>query len=383
MCNRVRQSDGLLRLVAYNMPMSYLHRSIIDTIPGYKQGKPAPCVAGLQSYKISSNENPYPPLPSVLEAITTQAVPMINRYPNMRGTQVVHALANEYDVDDDCVVLGCGSTEVITQLVGLVAGPGDEVIYPWRSFEAYPIIVASAGAQSVKIANRADGSHDVDAIIEALNPRTRLVILNNPNNPTATSLSEADIRRVLEAVPSDVLVLLDEAYVQFNTDDHTVDGMRLFKAYPNVVVARTFSKAYGLAGLRIGYAVAPREVAQGMLKVALPFGVSQIAQVAALASLKPAALGQLHERVQALILERDRMMQELRVQGWHIAQPYANFFWVPLGEHTDEANDMFRESGLSVRAFSGEGIRITIGEREANDRVLNVMQRIAQSIVQV
>ena len=276
----------------------------------------------------------------------------------------------------DEVVLGCGSTEVITQLVDLVAGPGDEVIYPWRSFEAYPIIVTGAGATSVQIPNRADGSHDVDAMIAAINDRTRLIILNNPNNPTSASLSEKEARKVLDAVPSDVLVLIDEAYVQFNTAKGTANGIKLYHEYPNVVVAQTFSKAYGLAGLRIGYGIAPAEVVEGMRKVAVPFGVSQIAQVAALASLEDDASKEMSTRVASLVAERERIVEALREQGWNIEDAYANFFWMPFGADTEKVTEHFIAAGLSVRAFAGEGIRISIGEREANDRVLTVCENL-------
>jgi histidinol-phosphate aminotransferase len=354
--------------------MTYKHRAIIDSIPGYKQGKPAPKTQGQRSFKISSNENPFEPLPSVVKAIEQQALGTINRYPDMRGWELVERLAALDGVEPENVVLGCGSSEVITQLVSLVAGPGDEVIYPWRSFEAYPIIVAGAGASSVQVPNLPDGSHDIDGIIGALSEHTRLVILNNPNNPTATSLSDADARRVMEAVPSDVLVLFDEAYFQFNTEPNTNTALNLFREYPNVVVAHTFSKAYGLAGLRVGYGVAPAEVIDGMRKVSLPFAVSDVAQRAAKASLDVSV--ELEERVQAIIGERDRVVAALRSQGWDFAEPYANFFWLALGERTDEAAAVFTQAGLSVRVFSGEGIRITIGEPEANDTVIDVCQQL-------
>ena len=354
--------------------MTYQHRAIIDTIPGYKQGKPAPEVQGQRSFKISSNENPFEPLPSVVEAIRQQALDHINRYPDMRGWDLVERLASLNGVGPENVVLGCGSCEVITQLVSLVAGPGDALVYPWRSFEAYPIIVAGAGAASVQVPNRPDGSHDIDGIIGALNERTRLVILNNPNNPTSTSLGDEEARRVMEAVPSDVLVLFDEAYFQFNTDAGTNVAMNLFREYPNIVVAHTFSKAYGLAGLRVGYAVAPADVIDGMRKVSLPFAVSDVAQSAAQASLDVS--GELEVRVKSIIGERDRVVAALHSQGWDFAEPYANFFWLALGERTDEAAAIFTQAGLSVRVFSGEGIRITIGEPEANDIVIDVCQQL-------
>lgn len=347
--------------------MTYKHRAIIDTIPGYKQGKPAPAKEGVRTYKISSNENAFDPLPSVVEAVAGKAGRM-NRYPDMRGWAVVERLAERYGVEQANVMLGCGSTEVITMLVNLVAGPGDEIVYPWRSFEAYPLIVAGAGATSVQVPNLPDGGHDVDGLIAAVNERTRLVIVNNPNNPTSTSISDADARRIMEAVPSDVLVLFDEAYFQFNTDPATGVAMDLYREYPNVVVAHTFSKAYGLAGLRIGYAIAPADVVEGLGKVALPFGVTEIAQTAAIASLD--AQDELDERVRAIVAERDRVAEALTAQGWEFPKPYANYFWLPLGERTDEAARVFEDKGLSARVFSGEGIRVSIGEPEACDLVI-------------
>lgn len=354
--------------------MTYLHRPIIDTIPAYRQGKPAPISAGARSYKISSNENPFDPLPSVRRAIEEQTLGHINRYPDMRGWDVVERLSARYGVAPEQVTVGCGSTEIITQLISLVSGPGDEVVYPWRTFEAYPIIVAGAGATSVQVANLPDGSHDVDGIIAALNDRTRLVILNNPNNPTSTSLSAQDARRVMRAVPSNVLVLFDEAYFQFNTDPSTSVAMDLFREYPNIVIAHTFSKAYGLAGLRIGFALGAADVIEGMRKVSLPFGVTDVAQKAALASLD--VDDELHERVLSIIERRSHIVETLRAQGWTISEPYGNFFWLALGERTDVAAKEFVEAGLSVRVFDGEGIRITVGETEANDRVIEVCGKL-------
>lgn len=373
----VRPHNHVVSGLAYNWDMAYKHRQVIDTIPPYKQGKPAPIASSQRTFKVSSNENPFPPLPSVREALETQALGAINRYPDMRGWDVVRRIAEEYaayGVRPENVVLGCGSTEVITQLVNLVAGPGDEVIYPWRSFEAYPIIVTGAGARSVQVPNRPDGGHDVEAMIDSINDRTRLIIVNNPNNPTSVSLSDREARRIMEAVPRDVLVLFDEAYFQFNDAPDANVAMTLYGEFPNIVVAHTFSKAYGLAGLRIGYAIAQADVGEGMRKVALPFGVTQSAQIAALASLD--AEDELMGRVESIKSERTRLFAALRRQGWDFPRPYANFLWLPLGRGTGEAVKCFTEAGLSVRAFEGEGIRVSIGEPEANDAVIAVCQRI-------
>lgn len=355
--------------------MTLKHRTQIDTLPSYHQGKPAPSLPGVRSYKLSSNENPFTPLDSVTEALAP-ALQRINRYPDMRGTAVVERLAQEIGVTTANIQLGCGSTEVITQLVDFVAGAGDEVIYPWRSFEAYPIIVTGAGATSVQVPLTAAGTHDIDAMIAAVTDRTRLVIVNNPNNPTSTSVTDEQARKLLDAVPNDVVVLFDEAYFQFNADTDTSVAMDLFREYPNVVVAHTFSKAYGLAGLRIGYAVGPEEIIEGMSKVALPFGVSDIAQTAALASLD--AYDELSERVRVLVSERSRVMTALEDQGWHIPEPQANFFWIPFGAKTAQAAERFTQAGLSVRVFEPEGIRISMGESVANDTVISVCAGLAK-----
>lgn len=366
---------------------TFRHRPIINTIPAYSQGKKPDSLPGLTPFKLSSNESPYQPLPSVQEALSRGPLESINRYPDMRGRVVCQRLAAQYEEDqlartgtglgltEDNFLLGAGSTEVITQLVRMVAGPGDQVIYPWRSFEAYPIMVSSAGADSVQIPLTSDGRHNIDAMIAAVNDRTRLVIVNNPNNPTSTSVSRQEAQRVLAAVPEDILVLFDEAYFQFNSDPDQARGLDFFADHPNLVIAHTFSKAYGLAGLRIGYAIAHPDVVESLLKVMLPFGVSDMAQTGALASLE--ARPELGRRVQALIGERARVMEALKEQGWDaIPEPQANFFWLPLGEGTEDAAAAFARQALAVRAFPGEGIRVSLGLPEANDRMLSVCRNL-------
>jgi histidinol-phosphate aminotransferase len=189
-------------------------------------------------------------------------------------------------------------------------------------------------------------------------------------------VSDAEARKLLAGVPSDVIVLFDEAYFQFNTDTDTSVAMDLFREFPNVVVAHTFSKAYGLAGLRIGYAVGPENVIEAMRKVALPFAVSDLAQVAAVASLD--AYDELDSRVQNIVAERERLVRGLRKLGYEIAEPQANFFWIAFGSKTEEAAKRFEAAGLAVRVFAPEGIRISIGESEANDVVLEVCAALAE-----
>jgi len=204
----------------------------------------------------------------------------------------------------------------------------------------------------------------------AITARTRLILICTPNNPTGPVVRQDDLDAFLDAVPSDILVVIDEAYVEFVTDHRAADGPATYAARPNVAILRTFSKAYGLAGLRVGYAVAHEPVAAALRKTAVPFGVSTIAQQAAIASLD--AFDELQDRVDALVAERERVVAELNFQGWHLPQTQANFVWLPLGADTLAFAAAAEEAGLVVRAFPGEGARCTIAETEANDLLLRV-----------
>ena len=344
-------------------------RADLNGIPVYKAGRPS--AAGQRSFKLSSNESPYPPLPSVLEAIA-DAAQHTNRYPDLAASAVVQALADKLGVPADHVVVGCGSVGVATQLVEAFAGPGDEVVYAWRSFEAYPIIVQVAGATAVPVPLTSGAVHDIDAMAAAITPRTRVVLVCNPNNPTGTAVHRAPLESFLDAVPSDCLVVLDEAYREFNRDPDVPDAVTLYRDRPNVAVLRTFSKAYGLAGLRVGYAVAHPEVADAIRMTSVPFAVSSIAQAAAVASLRPVAEQELLERVDITVGERTRVIAALRSAGWHIPDSEANFVWLATGAATESSSAACAEAGVVVRPFAGEGLRVTIGEPEANDIFLKV-----------
>ncbi len=224
---------------------------------------------------------------------------------------------------------GTGSVGIAQSLVQSTAGPGDEVMFAWRSFEAYPIITQISGAASVKVPLTADAVHDLDAMAGAVTDRTRLIFVCNPNNPTGTVVRRAELERFLDRVPSDVLVVLDEAYIEFIRDDEVPNGIEIYRERPNVAVLRTFSKAYGLAGLRVGFAIAHEPVAAALRKTAVPFGVSQLAQDAAVASLR--AEDELLGRVGSLVCERNRVYEALVDQGWTVPVTQANFVWLGLG----------------------------------------------------
>jgi histidinol-phosphate aminotransferase len=263
------------------------------------------------------------------------------------------------------------------QLVQIVADDGDEVLYPWRSFEAYPIITAVAGARSAQVPLKADQGFDLDALAAAVTERTRLVFVCTPNNPTGTVVTAEALAGLLDAVPSSILVAVDEAYHEFVTDPSAVDA-RAFLDRPNLVVLRTFSKAYGLAGLRVGYALAgDRAVATGLRRTQIPFAVSQVAQEAALASLEPDAEKQLLARVDEVVAERSRVYDGLVDLGYGVPPTQANFVWLPLGEDTMAWVAGCEGRGVIVRGFADSGVRVTIGTPEENDRFLAAAQALA------
>ncbi|WP_205472799.1 histidinol-phosphate transaminase [Nocardioides sp. SYSU D00038] len=344
-------------------------RPNVAAIPAYVPGKPPTVRPGTTSYKLSSNENPYPPLPGVVAA-ATRAVEAMNRYPDMGSAALYDALAARLGVPRDDLAVATGSVALIYQLLAAWCEPGDEVVHAWRSFEAYPIAVTTAAATSVPVPVLADGRHDLMAMAAAVTDRTRVVLVCTPNNPTGPAVTQAELDGFLARVPEHVVVVVDEAYLEFVRMADPVDGLATYRRHPNVVLFRTFSKAYGLAGFRVGYAVAQAPVAAALRAVSLPFGVSAVAQAAAVASL--AAEAELLERVDALVAERDRVVLGLAAAGWRVPDPQGNFVWLEVGERTGELAAAADELGIVVRPFAGEGARVSIGEPEANDRLLGL-----------
>ncbi|MEU8222268.1 histidinol-phosphate transaminase [Kribbella sp. NPDC048915] len=344
-------------------------RACLDDVPAYKPGRPPARTDGRPTYKLSSNENPYPPLPGVLEAATAAAAQM-NRYPDMGAVDLLEALSARFDVPVSDLAVGTGSVALLYHLLQATVADGDEVVYAWRSFEAYPIAVQLTGATSVQVPLTADARHDFKAMEAAITDRTKVVLVCTPNNPTGPVVRRDELVAFLDAVPSSVLVVIDEAYREFVRADDIVDGVDLYRERPNVVVLRTFSKAYGLAGFRVGYAIGHPEIVAAIRKCALPFGVSHVAQAAAIASL--GFEDELMERVDALVVERERVVGALREAGWDVPETETNFVWLELGDDTMKFAEAVQAEGVSVRPFPGEGIRITIGEPEANNLFLDV-----------
>ena len=344
-------------------------RATLDGVPAYVPGRPVAGPDGGPGWKISSNENPYPPLPGVLEAIAVEAR-RLNRYPDLTSARLVAALSARFDLPGTWFATGTGSVGVLQQVVQITAGPGDEVVHAWRSFEAYPIAIRVAGATPVPVPLTTDERHDLDAMAAAITGRTRLVLLCSPNNPTGPALRRGELTAFLDRVPDDVLVVLDEAYREFVDDPDVPEGLDLLPSRPNLVVLRTFSKAYGLAGVRVGFAVAHPRVADALRRTAVPFGVSGVAEAAAVASL--AAERELLDRVHAIVGERSRVLAALADQGWPPVAAQGNFVWLRLGDRTLGFAAACAAAGVAVRPFDPEGVRVTIGEPAASDAFLRV-----------
>ena len=345
-------------------------RQAIDVLPSYKAGRSVSAVSGLTPYKLSSNELPFDP-PQKLVDVLSSAGAASHRYPDPFASALTAALAASLGLSADMVALGTGGVGVCQQIVQAFCNAGDEVIFPWRSFEAYPIICGIAGAKQVDVPLLADGTHDLHAMAAAVTDKTRMVFICSPNNPTGRIVRHSDLVAFLSSVPSHVLVVIDEAYIEFNRDVDVQDSLTLLRTFSNVGILRTFSKAFGLAGLRVGYFVAHPPVIEAVRKTAVPFGVSSIAQAVAVEALTLAI--EFEQRIDLVVQRRVWLESEFEQRGIYVGVSQGNFVWWQLGELTNEFTELCERYALAVRPFSGEGVRITIGEQEALDRLLNVI----------
>ena len=341
--------------------MSARLRPELADLPAYAPGRTVP-----GAIKIASNETVHGPLPSVRAAIAT-AVDNLNRYPDNGYVELKERLAKHVNFAPEHISVGCGSVSLCQQLIQITATVGDEVLFGWRSFEIYPLQVRTAGATPVQVP-LTDHTFDLDAMLAAITDRTRLIFVCNPNNPTSTVVDPDALARFVAAVPPHILVVLDEAYVEYIRGDLVPDSFGLVRAHSNVVVLRTFSKAYGLAGLRVGYAVGDPSVITALRKVRIAFAVNSVAQHAALASL--AARNELLARTDALVAERERVRDALVGMGYDVPQSEANFVFMPLGDRSVPFAEGAAEVGVLLRAYGSDGVRITIGDPHENDTFL-------------
>lgn len=347
-------------------------RPAVTALPSYRPGKAAEQAEAehgiADAIKLASNENPHPPVASVVKAMA-EAAGGVNRYCDHLAVDLRRDIGDFVGLDLDHVAVGCGSVGLLQQLCLAYLDPGDQVVYPWRSFEAYPIWVQAMAGEAIEVP-LVDHAFDLPAVAAAVTDRTKLIMLATPNNPTGTALAVDEIATMLSRVPDDVLVLVDEAYREF-LDPRFGDPVDLLADHRNVIVSRTFSKAYGLAGIRIGYLVADPDVVDQLNKVLAPFAVNGVAQAGARAAL--AARADYEPLLGELRAERDRMIGELAQAGWELPDSQANFVYLPTGEHTMDMYMAIERAGIVTRPFAGEGLRVTVGTHDQNDRFLSTL----------
>jgi histidinol-phosphate aminotransferase len=316
---------------------------------------------------LSLNENPFPPLPSVRSALTA-SIDAANRYPEFLPERMRSLIAGRVGVGDDQVVIGAGATGVVMQVLHAVTSPGDTIVMTSPTFDGYPIFAQMARLRSVTVALDRHGHHDLDAMADAA-ARARVVVLCRPHNPTGTIEPAAEIEGFLRRVPSDTVVVLDEAYVEFLAPEHRIDAPALVARYPNVVVLRTFSKAYGLAGMRIGYGFCAPDLARRLWAMQLPFGMGVTGLVAVAASYDAEA--ELRQRIRVLNAEGRYLRARLAAMSVYTTDSHANFVYLPARDRP--WREVFGDTGLRVRAYADGGVRITVGNRQSSRAVLSAV----------
>lgn len=350
-----------------------LFREDLANLPSYVAGKPSTDPAII---KLSSNEMPFEPLPSIQAAIT-EGVGSLQEYPDMMAVNLRQRVAKFHGVDSDWVAVSNGSVNMIEKILDAACEPGDEVVCAWRSFESYPIATALAAALTIKVPVTDLGEHDLDAMAEAVTDKTAAIIVCSPNNPTGTAVTHADLARFLDRIDESIPVILDEAYIHFARMEDRVRSDELLAKHANLIVLRTFSKAYSLAGLRVGYALAHPATAETLRTVGTPFAVNALAQRAAIAALD--ATDKVVARTDDVVAERERVIAELADLGFAIPRSQANFMWFEM-TNVEPFLAAAERHRIVVRAFVGDGVRVSIGTPEANDRIIAAAADYAKSL---
>jgi histidinol-phosphate aminotransferase len=320
---------------------------------------------------LSLNENPFPPLPAVRSALI-ESIGAANRYPEFFPEQFRGLIAGRIGVGADQVVLGAGASGVVLQVLHAVTSPGDQMVMATPTFDGYPIFARMARLTPVMVPLDERGHHNLDAIAEAA-ADAKVVAVCRPHNPTGTVEPAADLERLLQRIPRDTVVILDEAYIEFVAPQHRLDAPELVRRHPNVVVIRTFSKAYGLAGLRIGYGFGSPELVEELWPMQLPFGMSITSAVAVAASYN--AETQLRQRIRLITSERRDLRRRLRAMGVYSTDSHANFVYLPAAGRPWK--DIFDDAGLHVRHYPDGGVRITVGTRASTRATLAAVAAVA------
>jgi histidinol-phosphate aminotransferase len=328
--------------------------------------------------KLASNETPYPPHPQVLEAVEAQ-LRTLNRYPDPEKSRLRRRISERTGVPIERVAVGNGSCEILLAAADAMLEPGAELVYAWPAFSIYPQLAAMSGATAVTVPLDEAGAHDLEAMAAQVTAATRLVIVCNPNNPSATALAPATIDAWVAELPRHVAVVVDEAYVEFSALQDPDDSLDLLERHPNLVLLRTFSKVYGLCGLRAGYALCPGPFRLAVDSVRQPFSVNALAQAAACEALNHQ--DEVERRVELNVIERVHVQSELAQRGLEVTESQANFSWLSLGDRDeDEIVDGLARQGVIVRAGSALGelgrLRVTYGTRAENDRFLAALDTL-------
>jgi histidinol-phosphate aminotransferase len=366
-------------LIAESSDPSRLAPEYVRSIARYIPGKPVEELArefGLDPdriVKLASNENPRGPGPAVRTAIAN-ATEELSRYPDGNGFALKTALAARFDVDADDIVLGNGSNDVLELVTQAFLRPGDTAVYSRHAFAVYPLATQARGATGIEVAAGIDYGHDLDAMRAAIAPSTRVVFVANPNNPTGTWIPPARLLSFIESVPEDVLVVLDEAYNEYLEPEQCAPSAAWTRVHPNLVVSRTFSKAYGLAALRVGYGLMNGNVAEMLNRVRQPFNVNALAQAAALA-----ALGDVDYVSESRALNaqgRAALEEGFRRLGLAFVPSHANFVLVRVGDAA-RVYQRLLEQGVIVRPVANyalpEWLRVTVGVGAENRRFLDAL----------
>ncbi|HEY1275305.1 MAG TPA: histidinol-phosphate transaminase [Thermoleophilaceae bacterium] len=348
----------------------------IDAIPVYPAAETYEF--GGELVKLASNETPWAPHPQVLEAVEAQ-LRTLNRYPDPAKSVLRNRISERTGVPAGRIAIGNGSCELLLAAADAMLEPGAEVVYAWPSFSIYPHMEGMSGARAIRVPVDDDGLHDLEAMAREVTHATRIVIVCNPNNPTATALPTEAIGAFAAELPRHVCLIVDEAYIEFSTLQDPDESLDLLDRHPNLVLLRTFSKVYGLCGLRVGYSLGSEEFRLAVDRVRQPFSVNALALAAATEAL--AHQDEVARRVEQTAIERLHVESELAERGLESTDSQANFSWISLGEHDeDEVVRGLAQRGVIVRAGKALGqegrLRVTYGSRQENDRFLAALDEV-------
>lgn len=352
----------------------------LSRLPHYEAGKHADLVRsehGVEELvKLNSNECPWEPHPEVIDAIA-RAAKQLHRYPDQNATVLRRRIAERFDAQPGSIAVGNGSCEIILAAAEALCEPGAEILFAWPAFSMYPFLAPLSGAREIRVPLTDDGTHDLDAMLAEITAATQLMLICNPNNPTATHVPAAEVGAFLERVPDHVTVILDEAYIEMQVNDDPDETVDFAGRFPNAVVLRTFSKIYGLAGSRVGYAICSPAFRAAVDAVRQPFSVNALAQAAA----SEAILHQdyIADRAAEVIVERIHVEEALHEMGLETSDTQANFSWIDLGDRDEaEVVESLAKAGVVVRPGAGLGgpghIRVTYGTRKENDAFLDALR---------